>query len=368
MKWVKNVIIAAAILGAGLLISKTLGSMSTKEEIQEDLQKLQVTVFSADLDTIELPLTIYGKLNAAQRTDLLAEVSGTFKSGKHPFEEGTSFLQGETIIGLDDSEARANTMSVKGNFINALLAILPDLAQDYPLDYDRFKAYYDQCNLQSALNPLPQAEGKLEKFLIARGIQGAYFQSKSAEERLSKFSIKAPFNGVVANVNVKPGNLISPGRPLGTFINMNTYELRSAVSLGYADQLVIGQKVTFTSPDVSGSWSGKITRIAPVVDGASQSVSVVVTLEGNKLREGMYLTGQIKGVEVMNALRLPASMVFDNSYVFAIERDSVLAKISVEVVEWLDNEVIVRGIGQGTMLVNEPSLKAASGLVVTPVK
>ena len=92
MKWVKNVIIAAAILAVGLLISKTLGSMSTKEEIQEDLQKLQVTVFSADLDTIELPLTIYGKLNAAQRTDLLAEVSGTFKSGKHPFEEGTSFL------------------------------------------------------------------------------------------------------------------------------------------------------------------------------------------------------------------------------------------------------------------------------------
>ena len=168
--------------------------------------------------------------------------------------------------------------------------------------------------------------------------------------------------------SVKPGNLISPGRPLGTFINMNSYELRSAVSLGYADQLVIGQKVTFTSPDVSGSWSGKITRIAPVVDGASQSVSVVVTLQGNKLREGMYLTGQIKEVEVMNALRLPASMVFDNSYVFAIERDSVLAKISVEVVEWLDNEVIVRGIGQGTMLVNEPSLKAASGLVVTPVK
>ena len=69
----------------------------------------------------------------------------------------------------------------------------------------------------------------------------------------------------------------------------------------------------------------------------------------------------------MNALRLAAS-IFDNSYVFAIERDSVLAKISVEVVEWLDNEVIVRGIDQGTMLVNEPSLKAASGLVVTPVK
>jgi hypothetical protein len=70
----------------------------------------------------------------------------------------------------------------------------------------------------------------------------------------------------------------------------------------------------------------------------------------------------------MNALKLPASIVFDNSYVFAIESDSVLAKISVEVVEWLDNEVLVRGLNQGTMLVNEPSLNAASGQVVTPVK
>ena len=368
MKWIKNVIIAAAILAVGLFISKTLGNMSKKEEIKEDLRKLQVNVFTADLDTIELPLTIYGKLNAAQRTELLAEVSGTFKRASHPFEEGTEFLEGETIIGLDDSEARANAMSIKGNFINALLAILPDLAQDFPLDYDRFKAYYDACNLQNAFTALPQVEGKLEKFLIARGIQGAYFQSKSAEERLSKFSINAPFNGVVASVNVKPGNLISPGRPLGTFINTNTYELRSAVSLSYADQLVLGQQVTFTSPDVEGYWTGKIMRIAPVVDGASQSISIVITLQGNKLREGMYLTGQIKGIEVFNALTLPASMVFDNTYVFTIEEDSVLAKVSVEVVEWLDNEVIVKGIDQGAVLVNEPSIKAASGLVVSPVK
>ena len=53
---------------------------------------------------------------------------------------------------------------------------------------------------------------------------------------------------------------------------------------------------------------------------------------------------------------------------YMIESDSVLAKNEVEVVEWLDNEVIVRGVANGATLVNEPTLKAAAGLVVVPVK
>ena len=368
MKWVKNAIIAIAILAVGLFVSKTLGGMSTKEEIKEDNIKLQVRVLDAELDTVALPLTVYGRLNAAKRADLLAEVSGTFKGSDRAFLEGTRFSKGETIIRLDDSEARANAMSVKGNFINALLAILPDLNQDYPSDYARFKAYYDNTSLEKSLEPLPSAEGKLEKFLIARGIQGAFFQAKSAEERLAKFSIKAPFNGVVAAANVKPGNLVSPGRALGTFVNTDSYELRSAVSLRYADQLSVGQKVAFSSPDIAGDWTGTISRIAPVVDAASQSINIITTVRGSALREGMYLTGQIQGISVMGALKLPASMVFDNKYMYMIESDSVLAKNEVEVVEWLDNEVIVRGVANGATLVNEPTLKAAAGLVVVPVK
>ena len=368
MKWVKNAIIAVAILAVGLFVSKTLGGMSQKEEIKEDTRKLQVRVLKAQPDTVALPLTVYGRLNAVNRADLLAEVSGTFKSSDRTFMEGTRFSKGETIIRLDDSEARANAMSVKGNFINALLAILPDLNQDYASDYDRFKAYYDACSLEHPLAALPSAEGKLEKFLIARGIQGAFFQAKSAEERLAKFSIKAPFNGVVAAANVKPGNLVSPGRALGTFVNTDSYELRSAVSLGYADQLSLGQEVVFTSPDVAGSWTGRISRIAPVVDAATQSINIITAVRGQKLREGMYLTGAIQGVEVMDALKLPASMVFDNKYMYMIESDSVLAKNEVQVVEWLDNEVIVRGVASGAVLVNEPTLKAAAGLVVAPVK
>jgi hypothetical protein len=61
-------------------------------------------------------------------------------------------------------------------------------------------------------------------------------------------------------------------------------------------------------------------------------------------------------------------MVVDNEYIYMVEQDSVLVKNLVTVVEWLDNEIIVKGVEQGALLVNEPTLKAAAGLVVVPVK
>lgn len=368
IKWVRNAIIAVAILFVGIMVSKRLRSMATKAEIVDNKIAPTLRVKSVELDTVALPLSVYGKLNATQRVDLLAEVSGTFKGGAKPFLEGTSFSKGQTMIQLDDAEAKANVMSLKGNFINALLGILPDIKADYSEAYDAFEAYYNAASLEKPLATLPEAEGKLEKFLIARGIQSAYYQVCSAEERLDKFSIEAPFNGVVAAVNLKPGNLVSPGRALGTFVGSGSYELKSAVTLAYADRLKVGQEVSFSSPDVEGIWTGKIVRISPVVDAASQSVNIVTEVSGAGLREGMYLTGTIQGLDIKGAMKVPAYMVFDNGFVYTVEQDSLLAKTPVRVVEWLDNEIIIQGLKAGQILVDEPTFKGAAGMVVKTSK
>lgn len=366
IKWVRNAIVAVAILVVGLFAKSRFSAMATKEEIKENKITPSVHVISARLDTVEIPLTVYGKLNAVQRVDLLAEVSGNYVGGDKPFLEGNSFRKGQVMIQLDNSEAQANTMSLKGNFINSILSILPDIKQDYPTDYAAFEAYYEGLTLSAALPPLPAAEGKLEKFLIARGIQSAYYQVKSAEERLEKFSIRAPFDGVVAVASVKKGNLVSPGRALGTFVGNGAYEIKSAVTLAYADHLTVGQEITFTSPDIKGSWSGKVDRISPVVDGASQSINIIANVKGAQLREGMYLTGHVSNVFVEGAMRVPAYMVFDNKYVFTVSGEK-LVKTEIQVVEWLDNELIIKGLEKGTRIVDEPTFKGTSGMVVNVV-
>lgn len=363
-KLIRNIVLAVVIIAVGIIVKNSLSDMATKVEIKEDKTTPIVNVFKASPDTVGLALELYGKLNAINRVDLLAEVSGSFVGGNRDFLEGTTFKKGEVMIQLDDAEAEANVMSMKGNFINNILGILPDIKMDYAEDYARFEAYYNGLSLSSALPALPQTTGTLEKFLIARGIQSSYYQVKSAEERLAKFQIKAPFDGVVAVANVKRGNLVSPGRALGSFVGTGEYEIKSAVTLAYSDDLSVGQNITFTSPDVSGSWKGRIDRISPIVDGSSQSINVISNVSGKGLLEGMYLTGAIEGIQVYNALSIPSYMVFDNEYVYTIESDSILQKTKIHVVEWLDDKIIITGIAAGTTMVDAPTLKAASGTIV----
>ena len=367
IKVIRNIIIAVLILVVGVFVKKTLSGMATKAEIKESKTAPVVNTFTFTPQTVALPLELYGKLNAENRIDLLAEVSGSFVGGDRPFLEGVSFSKGEVMIQLDNAEAKANVMSLKGNFINSIVGILPDIKMDYNESYEAFESYLNALSLSKPLPQLPEATGTLEKFLIARGIQSSYYQVKSAEERLEKFSIRAPFSGVVAAANVKRGNLVSPGRALGTFVGTGAYEVKSAVTLAYADDLTVGQSVHFTSPDIEGNWTGRIDRISPIVDGASQSINVIATVRGKELREGMYLTGTIEGLAVENAMQVPAYVVFDNEYVYTVERDSVLQKKQVHVVEWLDDSIIITGVEEGTKMVDSPTLKAAAGTIVNAI-
>ena len=113
MKRVRNAIVAVLILAVGILGLKQLGGRSQKGEIKEEKAKMRVRTVVAEVDTIALPLAVYGKLTAAQRADILAEVTGIFRSGDRPFLEGTSFKKGAVMLQLDDAEAQANAMSAK---------------------------------------------------------------------------------------------------------------------------------------------------------------------------------------------------------------------------------------------------------------
>ena len=135
-KLIRNSVVAVAILAVGIFAKGKLSAMATKEEIRDEKIKPRVKVIAVANDTVALPITVYGKLNAAERVDLLAEVSGTFMGGDAPFLEGVAFKKGQVLLQLDNAEATANVMSLKGNFINSVLAILPDVHADYPLLFE----------------------------------------------------------------------------------------------------------------------------------------------------------------------------------------------------------------------------------------
>ena len=95
---------------------------------------------------------------------------------------------------------------------------------------------------------LPNYQSDREKFyIINRGIEASFHSIKSSEERLSKFEITAPFDGFVSTALVKPGSLVMGGQPLGVFVGIDEFEIKSALNADYLGYISEGDKVEFFS-------------------------------------------------------------------------------------------------------------------------
>ena len=60
-------------------------------------------------------------------------------------------------------------------------------------------------------------------FISGRGIVSSFYNVKNLEQRLSKYNISAPFNGILVEALVTEGTLIRNGQKLGEFAPTRTY-------------------------------------------------------------------------------------------------------------------------------------------------
>jgi multidrug efflux pump subunit AcrA (membrane-fusion protein) len=111
---------------------------------------------------------------------------------------------------------------------------------------------------------------------------------------------------------------------------------------------------------------GRITRIAPFVDEGTQSVSVFVSIdrrENPNLFYGQYVKVSYNHFKIENVMRLPRSSVFNHDHVYIVQ-DSLLVKRNVTIVKNEEKMVLISGLPEGTMVVNEPLVDARENSLV----
>ncbi|RME93589.1 MAG: HlyD family efflux transporter periplasmic adaptor subunit, partial [Bacteroidetes bacterium] len=286
-------------------------------------------------------LEVQGQLTAFDKVDLFSEVGGTLVSTAKPFKVGTYFAKGSPMLRIDDTEARLALLAQKSTFLSAIAQILPDLKIDYPASFAQWEAYLNNFQLEGQLAPLPEPVNEQEKrFLAARTLYSQYYNIKSQEERLSKFTIYAPFSGVLTATTVHPGTVVRVGQQLGSLMATDHYELVATVPLEDLNYLKVGNPVKLWSEDIAGSWQGRIKRISNQIDPASQTVQVFVDVRGKDLREGMYLHGEAAAQTVANAYRLARDLLINQQQVYELQ-DSTLRLRPVDVVKVEPEHVIV---------------------------
>jgi RND family efflux transporter MFP subunit len=187
--------------------------------------------------------------------------------------------------------------------------------------------------VSAAENNLEKAEETLQEALAgADSLQVALKQSEldSAKATLDKaleqlesakegYPIVAPFDGVVAAVNVKPGDEVNANTVVLELIDPSVFEMRAIVDEIDVAQLRLGQKATVTLDAFADlELSGNVSSISAFAQSQSGVVSYpisvsVATPDNVRLLQGMSATATIEIKLATNALLIPKQAIVGTS-------------------------------------------------------
>ncbi|PIT94031.1 hypothetical protein COU00_01040 [Candidatus Falkowbacteria bacterium CG10_big_fil_rev_8_21_14_0_10_43_11] len=134
-----------------------------------------------------------------------------------------------------------------------------------------------------------------------------------AQEKLADYTVRAPFDGVVASVDVKKGDSVSSGGAIATII---TRQKIASISLNEVDaaKIKIGQKTTLTFDAITDlTLTGKtvdIDAIGTVSQGVvTYKIKINFDTQDERVKPGMSVSAAIITETKQDALLAPNSAV-----------------------------------------------------------
>ncbi|MEM9339353.1 MAG: HlyD family efflux transporter periplasmic adaptor subunit [Bacteroidota bacterium] len=357
------------VLGAVLILTSVVLArriISSRKKPKAVVDKVIKTAFTQKVRNGLVPIVIpaNGNLVAKRRLELYAEVQGIFLPRKKLYRTGEKYTKGEVLIRLDDREYYASVQSAKTNLYNLITSVMPDLRLDYPDAYNTWRKYLEGFDINKTTPTLPGFSSEQEKYFItAKDILSSYYNVKNMEEKLFKYTIAAPFSGVLSEAVVTEGTLVRTGQKLGEFIDPSVYELEVSISNRFADLLKEGKEVTLNNLDDTKKYKGTVVRINKIVDVETQTVTAFIQLSGKSLREGMFLEALLQAKEETEAFEMDRSLMVSENEIYVIKEGN-LDLLKVNPVYFSDKKVVLKGIPEGTDVLLKPVPGAHPGLAV----
>ena len=355
--------ITGAIYGAKMIIN-------SKSKTRKAPSKVIKTVFVDTVKNTSIPIIIpaNGNLVAKRRVEIYSEVQGIFKPGSKLFKPGEKYQKNEAFISINDTEYYANVQLAKSNLYNSIAAVLADLRLDFPEVFLKWEAYLKSYDLNKPTPKLPKMVSEKENYFITgRSIVSNYYTVKNLEQRLSKYTISAPFEGILTEALVTEGTLIRSNQKLGEFIDPSIYEMEVSLSKTFASLLDVGETVELNNLERTRKYSGIVSRVNGSINSATQTIAVYIEIKNSSLKEGMYLEANLNAKKEKNAIEVNRGLLLDENKIFIV-RDSVLDMINVRPVYFSNTKVVLKDIPDGTIILSSPFPGAYVGMMVKPLQ
>lgn len=225
------------------------------------------TVAAVEQASPEL-LTLTGMIAADQRSEVTADTQG--KVIAVMVERGQRVKMGDPVVRLDVRSAALSSREAQANL--AAARAQKELAEgeckraQSLLDKGAItRSEYDRQTTQctSALQQVAAAQARTE--MIAKSVSDGL--------------VRAPFDGMVADKSVTPGEWVAPGRPLFTLVDDSPLKIELSVPEKAIRAIRPDQGVTLTAvANPCWRYNAKVTRVGAEI-GRTRSLIVEATID-----------------------------------------------------------------------------------------
>jgi len=222
--------------------------------------------------------------------------------------------------------------------------------------------------LDEAIATLRSAEARVEgasaRVLQARStLDGARAASDRAKITDSFTTIAAPFDGVVTEKMVEPGNLASPDRPLLRLEDTSEFRLEVRVDESHAEEIRKGASVPVFLGTAASAVNGTVVEVSRAVDADARAFVVKIALpDVPGLRSGAFGKARFRA-SARRALTIPASAIVRRGQltsVFVIDSGRARTRL----VNVSESEVLA-GLTESELVILSPPAGLIDGRRVT---
>ena len=413
-----GLIILSITLGFLIFGSFVLIEALKKRSEKSDNRRFQKErVFAVNVETLNKQIASpkilsYGEIYSKRMLEIRPLVSGRLDYVSEKFVEGGYVKSGDILFRLNQKDY-LNELEIAEIDLEDTKAQLSEAISK--LDYANLEFEVSESQLNLRKNALDRQTQLAESGLITssqlENTQLAYSSSKQqflnkqnlvkssknaidklkiqlkrrsisidkAKRNLDETEIKAPFDGIIASVNILPGSVINKNEKLGTLLDPNSLEVMFNLSAnefarvidkdGKLLNLDITAYLKLSNNDIP--FSGKIERINPEIMniGSGRKLFASINLGENKtLRPGDFVVLEINEPSLKNITVLPSSAVTIDGKIFILEEDNRLKEIEVTILRRQGNEVIVSGAPTDKEYVMQRSPQLGNGLKIKPLR
>ncbi|MCP9799340.1 efflux RND transporter periplasmic adaptor subunit [Synechococcus sp. RedBA-s] len=243
------------ILSGSVLVGLAVALVACQPDPSKPLPKpLAVSVQAAGSHSFPEEISSISTLEAPEEVSLAAQAGGRIQSLR--IRQGDQVRQGQLLVVLDQTQLQEEVKALQGQRDESLL------------NYQRF----DYLQKQGAASAI-QRDALRQNFIAAE----AGLKAKQAD--LAYKDLRAPIDGVVSDVAVKPGDVIRAGTPFTTIQRTSRLLARLEVPSRYGRQVRPGQPVLLNTPSGTGMVEGRVVSIDPRVNDATQTFLVKAELD-----------------------------------------------------------------------------------------